>query len=140
VRDGSGKIHIAGMGPIAETGLRRKGGMPMNMLMKGLSGFFILTFLGLNLPTSGFCEDSLLFARAGQKHITRHEPRIMTTPEKEIPMVQPEAKEKKGRTKYLWLGLGAAVVLGVVAAGAGGGGGGGDTPAAEGSGNISVGW
>lgn len=110
----------------------------MTLLKRGLSIFIILTFLGLNLPTAAFCEGSLLFARADKNHITRHEPKVMATPQKDIPMVQAEGK--KGGKKYLWIGLGTAVLLGLVAAGAGGGGGGGDTPPAEGTGNISVGW
>jgi hypothetical protein len=112
----------------------------MKMFKRGFSSFVILTFLGLNLPTVAFCEGSSLFARVDKKHITRHEPKILATPEKEIPMVQAEGK--KGGKKYLWIGLGTAVLLGLVAAGGGGGGGGGDTPPppAEGSGNISFGW
>ena len=113
----------------------------MTMLKRGLTGLLVLAFLALNLPKGAFCEGSLSFAKADKKSITRHEPKIMTTPEKDIPMVQAEGKQKKGKTHYLWLGLGAAVVLGLVAAGAGGGGGGGgDTPPAESTGNISVGW
>ncbi len=98
----------------------------------------VLTFLGLNLPRGAFCEDSLSFSKAAKENITRHEPKIMTTPAKDIPMVRAEEKKQKSKTRYLWLGLGAAVVLGLVAAGAGGGGGG-DTPV-EDTGNIAVGW
>jgi hypothetical protein len=111
----------------------------MRMLRRGLTGLLVLTFLGWNLPKVAYCEDSLLFAKDGKKNITRHEPKIMTTPEINIPMVQVEGKEQNGKTKYLWYGLGAAVLLGLVAAGGGGGGGGGDTPPAD-TGSIAVGW
>jgi hypothetical protein len=109
----------------------------MKMLKRGLAGLLVLTSLGLNLPKGALCEDSLLFSKADKKTITRHEPKIMTTPAKDIPMVLAK-KKQKGKMRYLWYGLGAAVVLGVVAAG-GGGGGGGDTPG-ENTGNIAVGW
>jgi hypothetical protein len=113
----------------------------MKMLKRGLAALLVLTFLALNLPNGAFCEDSLPFSKAAKKNITRHEPKIMTTPAKVIPMVRAEEKEQKSKSRYLWYGLGAAVVLGVVAAGAGGGGGGGggDTPGEE-TGNIAVGW
>jgi hypothetical protein len=114
----------------------------MKILKRGLTGLLVLIFLSLNLPKGAFCEGSSPFPKAGQKTITRHEPKIMATPEKDIPMVPVGEKDKKGKTHhYLWLGLGAAVVLGLVAAGGGGGGGGGggDTPTQT-TGNISVGW
>ena len=112
----------------------------MKLLKRGLTGLLVLIFLALNLPRGAFCEQSLLFAKADKKSITRYEPKIMATPEKDIPMIQVEEKQKKSKKHYLWLGLGAAVVLGLVAAGGGGGGGGGDTPPAETTGDISVGW
>ena len=120
----------------------------MNVFKRGLCGLLVLTFLCLNLPQAAFCQDSRSSAKTDQKNITRHEPKIMATPEKDIPMVQ--AEEGKGKSGYLWVGLGAAVLLGVLAAAAGGGGGGGgdgdngDNNGGESNtgdtGNITVGW
>jgi hypothetical protein len=121
----------------------------MKMLKRGFAGLLVLTFLLFNLPKTVFCGDPLLFAKADKKTITHHDPKIMATPEKDIPMVQAGEKEQQGRTNYLWLGLGAAVLLGLVAAGGGGGGdggdgggdgGGSDEPSSEETGNIEVEW
>lgn len=121
----------------------------MNMFKRGLVGLLVLAFLGLNLPKAAFCDDALSSAKADKKNITRHQPKIMATPEKDIPMVQADGKEHKSKSSYVWIGLGAVVLLGLVAAAAGGsgGGGGGDggngddnQPAGGDTGDITVGW
>jgi hypothetical protein len=52
-----------------------------------------------------------MIVRTDEKAITQHEPKIMSTQEKEIPKVTDE-KKQKGLKKYLWIGLGTLLVGG----------------------------
>jgi len=109
----------------------------MKLLKKGFTGMLVLAFLVLSLPRVALCDGSTLFARADQKTITRHEPKVMTSPAKAIPLAQGE-QGQKSKGSYLWIGLGVAVLLGLVAAGGGGGGDSGNT--GDDTGSITVGW
>ena len=98
----------------------------LNKCMAGLLAFFIM---GLYFPEKALCAESQMLAKADENSITRHEPKVMATEEKEIPKVN--AAEKKGFNKYLWIGLGAVLVGGTVAALAGSSGGGDDNDSGE---------
>ena len=118
----------------------------MEAMKKGVGALLVLTMLALGIPDISYCGGKPLFAKAEEKTITEHEPKIMSAPEREIPKVAPEGGEPAGTRKYLWLGLGAAALIGLVAAVAGGSGGsssGGDRenpPPDTEEGNISASW
>lgn len=116
--------------------MMRKGRWLMKLLYKCISGFLVLTLIGLYVPRISFCADSKLFARADRKTITRHEPEIMSAPEQEMPLGTAEQVKKK-KSPWLWIGLGLG--LAALAGIAGGGGGGGDNPGAN-EGTIVVEW
>jgi hypothetical protein len=126
-----------GPDPAAAAGSKKEG-VSMKLLKKGFTGMLVLAFLALSLPRVAFCDGSTLFAKADQKTITRHEPKVMTSPAKAIPLAQGE-QGQKSKGSYLWIGLGAVVLLGLVAAG-GGGGGGDSGNNGDDTGSITVGW
>lgn len=111
----------------------------MKRLFKCIAGLLVLSVMGLYCPGVSFGAGSGLFAKADNKPITRHEPRVMAEPEKEIPVAEATPAEKK-KTPWLMIGLGAAAVVGLaaIAAGGGGGGGGGDDGPKEGT--ITISW
>jgi hypothetical protein len=88
----------------------------MKATQKAICTLLVLTILGLYLPEISFCGGSGLFASAEKKTITEHEPKILSAPEQDIPMVAPEDGEPKSSRKYLWMGLGAAALIGLIAA------------------------
>jgi hypothetical protein len=77
--------------------------------------------MGLYCPGVSFGAGSGLFAKADKKPITRHEPRIMSEPEEDIPVAAVAPTEPK-KTPWLKIGLGAAAVVALAAIAAGGGG------------------
>lgn len=107
----------------------------------------VLPALWLFLPNAALCAGKKPAAKADKKTITRHEPKVMASPEKKMTPEQ-AAQVKKKKPYWLWIGLGAAVTIGLVAAlaGSGGGGGGGtphdtpDPPETHGEGDITVEW
>lgn len=111
----------------------------MRILKKCIAGLLVLSLIGLYLPQNSYCAGSGRLAKTDKKSITRHKPRIMSTPEKDIPLAKAEAVEKKG---FYWLliGAGAAIVLGLAAAAGGGGGGDGLITPAENTTSVTVGW
>lgn len=115
----------------------------MKTLTQCISGLLVLTIIGLYCPSASFCAGSGLFANVDKKTITRHEPKIMSAPEMDIPREKDEPVEKKG-PNWLMIGLGGVVVLGLAAAIGGMGGGGGDSgdggENGENTGTITVGW
>lgn len=114
----------------------------MRILKKCIAGLLVLSFIGLYLPKNSYCAGSGLFAKTDKKSITRHEPKIMSTPEKDIPLEKAAKEGEKKGFNWLLIGAGAALVLGLAAAGGGGGGGDGPgpTPADLDTGSITVGW
>jgi hypothetical protein len=113
----------------------------MKRLFKCIAGLLVLSVMGLYCPGVSFGAGSGLFAKADKKPITRHEPRIMSAPEKEIPVAAPTPTEPK-KTPWLMIGLGAAAVIGLaaIAAGGGGGGGGDNGPNGPEEGTITISW
>ena len=97
----------------------------MDVLNRCISGLLVLFLTGLYFPKSASCADPQLFVKIDKNAITRHEPKVMATEEKEIPKVKVEEKKQKGLNKYLWIGLGTLLVGGTVAALASGGSSGG---------------
>ncbi len=115
----------------------------MKRLFKCIAGLLILSVIGLYSPRISFCAGSGLFAKADKKTITRHEPKIMSEPARDIPVAAAKTTKKK-KTPWLWIGLGAVAVIGVAAMAGGGGGGDDDKPKpeppADGEGTITVEW
>jgi hypothetical protein len=104
----------------------------------------VLPTLWLFLPNSALCAGQNPPDKADKKTITRHEPKVMASPQKEMTPEQ-AAQVKKKKPNWLWIGIGAAVVIGLVAALAGGGGGGGggggsDPPPPQDEGDVTVEW
>jgi len=81
----------------------------MNVLNKCITGFLMLCLMGLYFPGKASCADSQMFVKTDEKSITRHEPKVMSVQEKEIPKV-------KAGKKYFWIGLGSLLVAGGAAA------------------------
>jgi hypothetical protein len=113
----------------------------MKLLFKCIAGLLVLSVMGLYSPRISFCAGSGLFAKAEQRPVTRHEPKIMSEPEKDIPVAAAKAGEKK-KTPWLMIGLGAVAViaLAAIAGGGGGGDGGGNGNDEPENGTITVGW
>lgn len=111
----------------------------MKRLLKCIACLLVFSVMGLYCPGVSFCAGSGLFAKADKKTITRHEPKIMSEPEKDIPVAAPTPKERK-KTPWLMIGLGAVAVVGLaaIAAGGGGGDGGGDDGPTHGT--ITINW
>lgn len=101
----------------------------------------VLSTLLLFLPTTALCAGKKPRSKADKKTITQHEPKVMSSPEKEMTPEQ-AAQVKKKKPNWLWIGLGAAAVIGLAAAlaGSGGGGGGSHPPPTQDEGDVTVGW
>lgn len=107
----------------------------MKLLSKSIVGLLIVSVIGLYFPGVSFCTDAEIDTGSGMKQITWHKPKVMSEPEKDIPVVATKAVENKG-LNWLWIGGAAALVVGLAAAA-----GGGDSGDSDGSdGNISVSW
>ena len=89
----------------------------MKRFFKCITVLLILSVIGLHCPRVSFCMESGLFDKADEKIITLHEPKIMSEPEKMIP-VSANKTAKRKKTTWLLMGLGAAalVCLAVIAA------------------------
>lgn len=112
----------------------------MKRLFKCIAALLMLSVVGLYSPSVSFCTELGLLAKADKKTITRHEPKIMSEQEKEIPIAAAKTAERK-KQSWLLIGLGAAALVGLAAIAAGGGGdGGGDNPPSEKEGDITVSW
>lgn len=110
----------------------------MKTLKKSIAGVVMLPVLALTYPHAACWAGSPLFAKTEKTTITRHEPKVLSTPAEDIPVVQAEPGEQKGANKWLWIGLG-VLAIGGIAAAAGGGGGGGDGNGGD-TGSVTVGW
>jgi hypothetical protein len=86
----------------------------MGVLFKCITGLLVLSVMGLFSPRISFCAGSDLFAKADKKPITRHAPKIMAEPEKEIPLAVAGPGETK-KTPWMWIGLGAVAVIALAA-------------------------
>lgn len=110
----------------------------MRMSIKFIIGWMILSMLAINFPGSTLCNAASLYAQANLFYIkTRHKPEVLSTPEQDIPRTEFEKTEKKGLTKWAWIGLG-VIAVGCAALAIGGGGGGDDR--SDGTGNVSITW
>jgi hypothetical protein len=129
-------------------GRGKKGERPMKTFNRFVACALVLPIVWLFLPTAALCVEKKTPSKAAKKTITRHEPKILASPEKQMTPEQ-AAKVKKKKPNWLWIGLGAAaaVALAIAIGGSGGGGGGGggtgnggspENP--EGEGDIVVGW
>lgn len=97
----------------------------MKTLKKSIAGVVTISVLGLTYPHFACCAGTRLFVKADQPAITQHAPKILSTPAENIPLVEAAPEEKKGISKWVWIGLGVLAVGGIAAAAGGGGGGGG---------------
>jgi hypothetical protein len=118
-----------------------KGERPMKAFVRLIACVLVLPTLLLFLPRTALCAGKESSAKSGNKTITRHEPKVMASPE-QVMTPEQAAQVKKKKTPWLWIGLGAVVVIGLAAAIGGGGGGGSSSdpdPQPE-EGDITVEW
>jgi hypothetical protein len=109
------------------------------MSIKLIIGWVILSMVSINFPGCTRCNATSLYAQADLLDFkTQHKPEVLSTPEKDIPLTEVEKTEKKGFSKWVWIGLGVLAVGG--AALALGGGGGGDGGGDDGTGDVSITW
>lgn len=94
----------------------------MKRLFKCITGLLVVSVMGLYSPRVSFCMELGLFDNADEKIITLHEPKIMSEPEKKIPVAAAKTAKRK-KTTWLLMGLGAAALVGLAAIAAGSGGG-----------------
>jgi hypothetical protein len=119
----------------------------MEMLKKVMAGLLTLSVLVLYFPKIATAAQFRLLSKASdQSTMTKHQPKILATPEENIPVEQVAADKKKSK-KWLWITLGALALVGVIAAAGGGGGGGGDGGGGGGgtsdtgdTGDVTVSW
>lgn len=111
----------------------------MKPLFKCIAGLLMLSVIGLYCPRVSFCAESGLLAKADQKPITRHEPKIMSAPEKKIPLSAAKTAERK-KSPWLLTGLGAAALVGLAAIAAGSGGGSDRSKGGAGNGGVNISW
>ena len=111
----------------------------MKMSIKFIIGWMILSMVTINFLDRTLCNAASLYAQADLFDIkTRHKPEVLSTPEKDIPLTEVKNSEKKGFSKWVWIGLGVLAVGGAaLALGGGGDGGGGDD---SGTGDVSISW
>lgn len=115
-----------------------QGGWSMKRRFKCIAGLLMVSVMGLYFPRVTFCTELGPIASADKKTITRHEPKIMSEPEKEILVAEAKTVKRK-KTPWLLMGLGAAALVGLVAI-AGGGGGGNPDHSPEEEGDVTVSW
>jgi hypothetical protein len=60
----------------------------MRALKRIITFWLFLSMLGINPPLAKLCSAASLFAQADLDTITRHEPKIMSSPEQDIPMAE----------------------------------------------------
>ena len=89
---------------------------------QSIAAWLILSMTALAYPSIGFCANPRLKAKADTKEITWHEPKIMSTPAKSIPMEAIDKDKKVGVGTWVLVGLGVAAVAALAAGGGGGGG------------------
>jgi hypothetical protein len=107
----------------------------MRMSIKFIIGWMILSMVAINYPGTTLCNAASLYAQADLLDIkTRHKPEGFSTPEKDMPLTEVIKTEKKGFSKWAWIGLG-VLAVGCAALALGGGGGSGD-----GTGDVSITW
>ena len=113
----------------------------MKMSIKFIIGWMILSMVTINFSDRPLCNAASLYAQADLFDIkTRHKPEVLSTSEKDIPLTEVKNTEKKGFSKWVWIGLGVLAVGGAALALGGGGGddgGGGDE---GGTGDVSISW
>jgi len=112
------------------------------MSIKLIIGWMILSMVAINFPGSTLCNAASLYAQADLFTTkTRHKPEVLSTPEKDIPLTQVEKTEKKGFSKWVWIGFGVIAIGGAaLALGGGGGGGDGASDGGDGTGDVSITW
>jgi len=112
----------------------------MRMSKELIIGWMILSMVAVNFPGRASCDAGSLYAQADLLDTkTRHEPEALSTPEKDIPLTEVEETEKKGFSRWVWIGLGVLIVGGAALA-LGGGGAGDGADGADGTGDASITW
>jgi hypothetical protein len=110
------------------------------MSIKFIIGWMILSMVAINFPGSTLCNAASLYAQADLSYTkTRHKPEVLSTPEQDIPLTEVGKKEKKGFSKWAWIGLG-VLAVGCASLALGGGGGGGGDDGGDGTGDVSISW
>ena len=114
----------------------------MRMSIKLIIGWMILSMVAINFPGSTLCNAASLYAQADLlDYKTRHKPEVLSAPEQDIPLKEVEKTEKKGFSKWVWIGLGVIAIGGAaLALGGGGGGGDGASDGGDGTGDVSITW
>jgi hypothetical protein len=112
----------------------------MKLFVKCIACLLVLSVMGLYCPNASFCAGSGLFAKTDSKTITRHEPKIMSEAEKDIPVTAAAKAGAKKKTPWLWVGLGAVALVAVVAMAGAGGGSDSKPPPPDKEGTITIGW
>lgn len=97
----------------------------MDVWNRCIAAVLVLTVAGFFVPNTVFCSGSRDYAKADSGQITRHEIKIKSSPEADIPVAKSAVSKKSGAGKWLLIGLGAVAVIALVAGGGGGGGSGG---------------
>ncbi len=103
----------------------------MKSVKRILAAALILLMVNLYLPRITIAEQQDSQAKTA---ITKHPPKILSTPEQEIPTVE------KKKSKWTWVLLVGLIAGAAAAAGGGGGGGGGASAPAPTTGDVTVGW
>jgi hypothetical protein len=112
--------------------------MTMRITIKLIIGWVILSMIAINFPGSTLCNAASMYAQADLLDTnTRHMPEALSTPEQDIPLTEVEETEKKGFSKWVWIGLGVVAVGGVALLIGGSGGGDSD---GDGTGEASITW
>ena len=112
----------------------------MRMSNKFIIGWMILSMVAINFPVGTPCNAATLYAQADLLDTkTQHKPEGLSSSEKDIPLAEVEKTERKGFSKWVWVGLGILAVGGAAfALGGGGGGDGGNS--GDGTGDATITW
>ena len=117
----------------------------MRMSIKFIIGWMILSMVTITFIDRTLCNAATLYAQADLFDTkTQHKPEALSTPEKDIPLMEVQKTEKQGFSKWVWIGLGVLAVGGAALALGGGGGGDGDGGGGGGgdgaTGDVSITW
>jgi len=111
----------------------------MKALKRSIAGLLVLSIVWVGFSVPRICLAASLYAQSNTAPKTVHEPKIKSMPGQDIPQTIPEEGEKKGVSKWVWVGLG-ALAIGGAALALGGGGGGGDDNGGETTGSFTGTW
>jgi hypothetical protein len=113
----------------------------MRFFRKILSGVLVLSLLCLYFPKINLAGQSRLIAKANTATpITKHEPEILSLPEKDIPIEKRGVAVEGEKKKWGWYVLAGVAVVGLIVAAAAAGGGGGGGGNGDDSGDVTASW